>query len=222
MSSYYKTINGKHYDKAMLDIADDSVNKKKDGRISIADAKKIVNRASDAGKITEIEAETLNYIYEHYKFTKAAEDFFSDFAFLEKADSSTQKPQESEPDIDIFGFKEFLAKYYLLIIVIALIIFLLYLYSGRLISLFQATSTKVEPLKTEQTMTKPLPIETEEKKVKADENEYIVQEHDTLIGISTKLFGDPGKWQNLYQKNRDIIKKPSVIYPGQVLKTDIK
>ena len=69
MSSYYRTINGKHYDRAMLDMADNSVNKKKDGVISLADARKIIGIASDAGKITEIEARTLNYIfYKEYYF----------------------------------------------------------------------------------------------------------------------------------------------------------
>lgn len=224
MSSYYKTINGKHYDRAMLDIADSSVNKKKDGNISLADAKKIISRASDAGSITEIEAQTLHYIFDHYNFTKKAEEYFSNFASLDRGEKATPEADKLEPDNDIFGFKEFMARYYLMFLIIALVIFLLYLYSDRLTTLFNAGKEGVETVQTEQAAKqveepRQLPAKVE---VKAGENEYIVQEKDTLFGISGKLFGDPSKWESLYDRNRDIIEKPSIIYPGQKLKTDIR
>jgi hypothetical protein len=63
MSSYYRTINGKHYDRAMLDMADNSVNKKKDGVISLADARKKIGIASDAGKITEIRSKNIKLYF---------------------------------------------------------------------------------------------------------------------------------------------------------------
>jgi nucleoid-associated protein YgaU len=53
------------------------------------------------------------------------------------------------------------------------------------------------------------------------DNEYIVQQKDTLFDISSKLYGDPSKWKALYDRNKDTIEKPSVIFPGQKLKTDI-
>lgn len=224
MSAYYKTINGKHYDRAMLDVADSTVNKKKDGKISLADAKKIIGKASDAGTITETEAQTLHYIFDHYKFTKSAEEYFSNFAFLEKGKKLIPEEEKQEPDNDIFGFKEFMARYYLVLIIIALVIFLLYLYSDSLKTLFNTGRESAESVKTEQVVTQvEEPKQQEVKTVTtAGENEYIVQKEDTLFGISAKLFGDPSKWQFLYDRNKDIIEKPSMIYPGQKLRTDIK
>ena len=223
MSSYYRTINGKHYDRAMLDMADSSVNKKRDSIISLADAKKIIGKASDAGTITEVEARTLNYIFEHYKFTKSAEDFFSNFANLEK--DGHPAPEEGTPatDDDIFGFKEFMAKYYLYFLIIALIIFLLYLYSGRLMTLFTKTSDISEPVKIEQgaDSAKETIPQQDTIAATAGENEYIVQQKDTLFDISSRLYGDPSKWKALYDRNKDTIEKPEFILPGQKLKTDI-
>mgnify|MGYP001768005355 CR=1 FL=1 len=74
MSSYYKKINGKNYDKSMLDIADGSTKRKGDGRISLADSKKIIKIIKDGGKITDIEKRTINYILENYKLTETALD----------------------------------------------------------------------------------------------------------------------------------------------------
>jgi len=72
MSSYYKKIDGKSYDKAMLDMASRSVEGKGDGRISLADARNMIKLIKDGGKITDIEKRTLNYILENYKFTETA------------------------------------------------------------------------------------------------------------------------------------------------------
>ena len=223
MSSYYRTINGKHYDRAMLDMADNSVNKKKDGVISLADARKIIGIASDAGKITEIEARTLNYIFDHYKFTKSAEEFFSNFANLEKNEHVLQPDETPAVDDDIFGFKEFMAKYYLYFIISALIIFLLYLYSDRLTGLFTKKPDSIEPLKVEQSTQQSGNTVQQQNNIAetAGENEYIVQGKDTLFDISSRLYGDPSKWKALYERNKDIIEKPEMIFPGQKIKTDI-
>lgn len=223
MSSYYRTINGKHYDRAMLDMADNSVNKKKDGVISLADARKIIGIASDAGKITEIEARTLNYIFDHYKFTKSAEEFFSNFANLEKNEHVLQPDETPTVDDDIFGFKEFMAKYYLYFIISALIIFLLYLYSDRLTGLFTQKPDSIDQLKVEQPAQESGNTVQQQNNIAetAGENEYIVQGKDTLFDISSRLYGDPSKWKALYERNKDIIEKPEMIFPGQKIKTDI-
>jgi len=228
MSSYYKTINGKHYDRAMLDIADSSINKKRDSIISLADAKKIVGKASDAGTITEVEARTLNYIFEHYKFTKSAENYFSNFSNLERGEHPINEDAAISSDEDIFGIKEFMAKYYIYFILIALIIFLLYLYSDRIMTFFTQSSPINEQINI-QKITEP--ADTSFKKsieqqvasvVTAGANEYIVQEKDTLFDISKKLYNDSSKWKALYDRNKDIIEKPTMIFPGQILKTDLK
>lgn len=223
MSSYYRTINGKHYDRAMLDMADNSVNKKKDGVISLADARKIIGIASDAGKITEIEARTLNYIFDHYKFTKSAEEFFSNFANLEKNEHVLQPDETPAVDDDIFGFKEFMAKYYLYFIISVLFIFLLYLYSDRLTGLFTKKPDSIDQLKVEQPAQESGNTVQQQNNIAetAGENEYIVQGKDTLFDISSRLYGDPSKWKALYERNKDIIEKPEMIFPGQKIKTDI-
>ncbi len=72
MSSYYKKIDGKSYDRAMLDIAKKSVEGRGDGRISLADARSIIKQIKDGGRITDIEKRTLSYILEKYKLTETA------------------------------------------------------------------------------------------------------------------------------------------------------
>jgi len=74
--SYYKTIGGKHYDREMLEIADEAVAGAGDGRISVEDAQKLLGAVKDANKYTDIEKATMKYIRENYKFTYAADQWF--------------------------------------------------------------------------------------------------------------------------------------------------
>lgn len=46
---------------------------------------------------------------------------------------------------------------------------------------------------------------------------YTVQKGDTLQKISVKVFGTSTKWYKIYQTNKDTMKTPNKIYPGQVL-----
>ena len=99
MSSYYKKINGQNYDKAMLDIADKSIEGKGDGRVSLSDAKAIFKKAKDGGRITDTELRTLNHILENYKFTEPAlkyiEDSLSDNLVLKDKGTSVNEQQEN-------------------------------------------------------------------------------------------------------------------------------
>ena len=74
--SYYKTIDGKHYDREMLEIADEAVEGVGDGRISVEDAQKLLGAVKDANKYTDIEKSTMKYIRENYRFTYAADQWF--------------------------------------------------------------------------------------------------------------------------------------------------
>jgi len=74
--SYYKIIDGKHYDREMLEIADEAVAGAGDGRISVEDAQKLLGAVKDANKYTDIEKATMKYIRENYKFTYAADQWF--------------------------------------------------------------------------------------------------------------------------------------------------
>ncbi|ETP73252.1 LysM domain-containing protein [Lachnospiraceae bacterium JC7] len=47
---------------------------------------------------------------------------------------------------------------------------------------------------------------------------YVVKRGDTLQKIAKKVYGDSGKWKEIYKLNRDTIKNPDRIEIGQKLK----
>jgi nucleoid-associated protein YgaU len=47
--------------------------------------------------------------------------------------------------------------------------------------------------------------------------EYKVKKGDTLQKISKEFYGTTKKWMKIYNANRDILKGPDKIYPGQVI-----
>ena len=47
---------------------------------------------------------------------------------------------------------------------------------------------------------------------------YVVVKGDSLSKIAKQEYGDGNKWRKIYEANRDIIKDPDLIYPGQELK----
>ncbi len=47
--------------------------------------------------------------------------------------------------------------------------------------------------------------------------EYTVTANDTLEKIAGKVYGDPAKWNKIFEANADRLKSPDRIYPGQVL-----
>ncbi|MGE5197142.1 MAG: OmpA family protein [Deltaproteobacteria bacterium] len=60
--------------------------------------------------------------------------------------------------------------------------------------------------------------ETEENlegEVKVSTKEYIVQKGDTLSKIAGKEYGKPYRWKYLYELNKDTIKNPNKLKPGQ-------
>jgi nucleoid-associated protein YgaU len=46
---------------------------------------------------------------------------------------------------------------------------------------------------------------------------YVVVKGDSLSRIAQRAYGDGGKWRKIYEANKDIIKDPDLIYPGQSL-----
>ena len=47
---------------------------------------------------------------------------------------------------------------------------------------------------------------------------YKVKKGDTLWGIAKKYYGDGAKYTKIFNANKDKIKNPNLIYPGQVFK----
>jgi nucleoid-associated protein YgaU len=53
---------------------------------------------------------------------------------------------------------------------------------------------------------------------KVGEQTYTVVKGDTLSGIAKQFYGKAGKWNAIFEANRDQLDDPDRIQPGQVLK----
>ncbi|MFA4842314.1 MAG: LysM peptidoglycan-binding domain-containing protein [Candidatus Omnitrophota bacterium] len=51
---------------------------------------------------------------------------------------------------------------------------------------------------------------------------YTVQKGDTLQKISKKFYGTTKKWMKVYEANKDALKAPDRIYPGQVINVPVE
>ncbi len=51
---------------------------------------------------------------------------------------------------------------------------------------------------------------------------YTVVAGDSLSKIAKREYGDANAWNRIYEANRDIVKDPDLIYPGQTLKIPAK
>lgn len=47
---------------------------------------------------------------------------------------------------------------------------------------------------------------------------YTVVAGDSLSKIAKKFYGDANKWKRIFDANRDTVKNPDLIHPGQTLK----
>jgi nucleoid-associated protein YgaU len=47
---------------------------------------------------------------------------------------------------------------------------------------------------------------------------YVVQAGDSLSKIAKALLGDAARWPEIFELNKDQIKDPNLIYPGQELR----
>ncbi len=74
--SYYRTVKGRKYDKHLLELAEEFVSGKGDGRISLADAKKLITAVKDGNDYTDIEKRTVEYIRTNFSFTDSADSWF--------------------------------------------------------------------------------------------------------------------------------------------------
>lgn len=56
-----------------------------------------------------------------------------------------------------------------------------------------------------------------EEEAAAQAAKYVVQAGDTLSAIALEKLGSANAWKKIYEANKDVIKNPSLIYPGQEL-----
>jgi len=47
---------------------------------------------------------------------------------------------------------------------------------------------------------------------------YTVQKGDSLSKIAKREYGDAQQWRRIFEANRDTIKDPDLIHPGQVVR----
>ncbi len=47
---------------------------------------------------------------------------------------------------------------------------------------------------------------------------YVVQRGDSLSKIAKEVYGNAGRWKEIFEANRDQIQDPSLIRPGQELR----
>ena len=47
---------------------------------------------------------------------------------------------------------------------------------------------------------------------------YTVVAGDSLSKIAKKLLGNANRWHEIHELNKDVVKNPNLIHPGQVLK----
>ncbi|KOY85759.1 hypothetical protein AD998_05960 [bacterium 336/3] len=74
--SYYRVIDGKKYDNGLLAAAEEAVKGRGDGRISLDDAKLLLEQVKDGDTYTDIEKDTMEYIRNNFKWTEEADEWF--------------------------------------------------------------------------------------------------------------------------------------------------
>ncbi|MGZ4960194.1 MAG: peptidoglycan-binding protein LysM [Methylomonas sp.] len=55
-------------------------------------------------------------------------------------------------------------------------------------------------------------------KVGGDDQFYIIEKGDTLWKVAEKAYGDGAKYQKIFEANREVIKEPDKIFPGQKIR----
>lgn len=91
MASYYKIVNGRKYDRSLLEFAESLTQGRGDGRISEQDAAQLLRRARDGWRITLIEERTLAFLLEELAWTDKALDWWK---------AHWTPPAEAEPTLE--------------------------------------------------------------------------------------------------------------------------
>lgn len=76
--SFYKIIDGQRYDRKVLELAEELIQGRGDGRISRDDASQLLESVQDGRGITDTETRSLFYILDNFNFTDSARGWLSD------------------------------------------------------------------------------------------------------------------------------------------------
>lgn len=68
----------------------------------------------------------------------------------------------------------------------------------------------------------PIPARTPASAPAVKFEKYTVQKEDNLQKVSLKFYGTTKKWTKIYEANKDVLKAPDKIYPGQVINIPIE
>ena len=67
----------------------------------------------------------------------------------------------------------------------------------------------------EEPVQRPIQAEKPSAPSHAATRDYTIKSGDSLSKIAKRFYGDAGDWQRIYQANKDQIKDPDLIHPGQ-------
>lgn len=84
--AYYRYINGIQLDQELLALAETLIEGRGDGRIALADIEQLIQASLDGGTITQVEKDTLAYIYDTFHWTDIAKSYY-DTEFPKKKNS---------------------------------------------------------------------------------------------------------------------------------------
>lgn len=235
MATYYKKIKGKRLDSHMIAMADRAVKGRGDGRISLADAKKLLQAVKDSKNYTDVEKATMRHIRDRYRFSGDADRWFRNQVQSWAATKSAAAPRAAKkapakareipsrerrefqenipvPKLPAAGAKKgrFPKKAALLVLLLLVIAGALFYFFPRLRTLTERDGGVTAP------ETKVKEALSEEEALK--QGFYAVKYGDTLIRIAEHLTGDYRNWKSLFEANRDVLKSPVLIFPGQRLK----
>ncbi len=297
MASYYKKIKGVRYDRALLDAAESSVKGRGDGRISMADARRLIKMVKDGGRYTDVEQRSVKYIRDKFKFAPEASKWFRDeikklsasmkdvsaspkkapakatpvkkaarkpakgkapakprkkaaakappvkktpakpkkkvekpkpeslidreIARLERERMERAKAEKKVPParVEKEPKRSFLGGVIIVIVIIIIIlIFALWPKKKKPAEDVAKRTTPSEDVgMKEEKVVKEEKVIKEEAALEEGAEYYTVELKDDLVKISEKLSGDFRNWKKIYDANRDKIKDPTLIYPGQKL-----
>lgn len=242
MSSNYMKINGKNYLSKMIHESEEKADSKKNSNLSLNDAR-VIFKGLSSESLTETEIRTVSYILEKYSFTEPAlkwiekilsqSDNYEDIHETGYPDEGSDNCLKSENNTADKKEKPFLLKKIIItLIVLAALIaaagFFL-IKKEKTETVFSITEDDKLPVSEEEVVEKEETDKSEAAKitpvseeaateVKPQSKLYVVQNKDTLIKISIDIYGDYSRWNDIYNLNKDVLKNPALVFPGQELK----